>query len=35
MMTQSERSADQLCLKPDEIETNKPDEFHKIDDLEQ
>ena len=32
---QSERSANQLNLKLDETETNKQDEFHKIDDLEQ
>ena len=32
---QSERSTNQLNLKLDEIETNKQDEFHKIDDLEQ
>ena len=32
---QSERSANQLNLKLDEIETNKQDKFHKIDDLEQ
>ena len=31
----SERSANQLNLKLDEIETNKQDEFHKIDGLEQ
>ena len=32
---QSERSTNQLNLKLDEIETNKQDDFHKIDDLEQ
>ena len=32
---QSERSANQLNLKIEEIETNKQNEFHKIDDLEQ
>ena len=32
---QNEKSANQLSLKLDEIETNKQEEFHKIDDLEQ
>ena len=32
---QSEKSANQLNLKLDKIETNKQDEFHKIDDLDQ